>query len=74
MTSEASHSEYKLYLHSTKNEKLQIILKHVILQNETLRTRVTKLQDDVKRLESFVEELEDDNGRMEKSNGYTRNL
>jgi len=78
MTSEASHTEYKIYLDSVKKDKIlndaKTYEKYVILQNETLHDKVNELQDKVKDLESSVEELEDDNGRMEKSKGYTRNL
>lgn len=78
MSSESSHTEYKIYLDSVKKDKIlsdaNTYEKYVILQNETLHIRVNELQDDVKRLESSVEELEEDNGRMEKSKGYTRNL
>lgn len=78
MSSESSHTEYKIYLDSAKKDKIlgdaKTYEKYVILQNETLHTRVNDLQNDVKRLESSVEELEEDNGRMEKSKGYTRNL
>lgn len=78
MSSESSHTEYKIYLDSTKKDKIlgdaKTYEKYVILQNETLHTRVNELQDEVKRLESSFEELEEDNSRMEKSKGYTRNL
>ena len=78
MTSEASQTEYKIYLDSVKKDKIlndaNTYEKYVIFQNETLHAKVNELLDKVKELESSVEELEDDNGRMEKSKGYTRNL
>ena len=78
MSSKSDHTEYKIYLDSSKKEKIldnaKTYEKYVILQNETLHTNVNELNNEVKRLECFVEELEEDNSRMEKSKGYTKNL
>ena len=78
MSPETPHTEYKIYLDSAKKDKIledaNTYEKYVILQNETLHTKVTELQEEFKILQSSVEELEEDNDRMEKSKGYTTNL
>jgi TolA-binding protein len=76
MYSEASRNQYKIYLDSAKKDKIlggaKTYEKYVILQNETLHTKVNELQDKINRLESKIEELEDDNDRMEKSKEYIK--
>ena len=78
MSSETSHTEYKFYMDSAKKNKILEDAnpheKYVILQNESLHNELGKLQSEIKRLELSVEELEEDNSRMEKSKGYTKNL
>lgn len=78
MSSESSHNEYKIYLDSAKKDKIlgdaKTYEKYVILQNETLHNKVNELQEKINCLDSTIEGLEDDNDRMEKSKGYTKNL
>lgn len=67
-------TEYKIYLDSAKKDKILGDTKSMLFFRTKLYTRVNELHDEVKRLKYSVEELEEDNGRMEKSKGYTRNL
>ena len=69
---------YKIYLDQTKKDKIvdnsKTYENYVIRQNEILHNRVNELQIEINILTTSSTELEDDNGRMEKSKGYMRNL
>ena len=69
---------YKIYFDPTKKDKnidnSKTYENYVIHQNETLHIRVNELNNEVNRLTSSFNEIEEDNDRMEKSKGYMRNL
>ena len=77
--SEEQNKQINIFLNS--EEKKEQVLnnattyeKYIILQNETFQIKNKELEQNISRLETINEELEEDNGRMETGKRYTKNL
>ena len=77
--SEEQNKQINIFLNSEeKKEKVfensTSFERYIILQNETLQIKNKDLEEEVSRLSSSNDELEEDNGRMETGKRYTKNL
>ena len=77
--SEEQNKQINIFLNSEK-KKEQVFNnatsyeKYIIIQNETFQIKNKELEQNISRLETINENLEEDNNRMETGKRYTKNL